>query len=43
MKLNGCCKTIYNKAVDDLYEKYYPREICNKVKELAEQLKIDKE
>ena len=24
---------------DELYEKYYPREICNQVKELAEQLK----
>ena len=24
---------------DDLYERYYPREICKQVKELAEQLK----
>ena len=24
---------------DELYEKYYPREICNQVKKLAEQLK----
>ena len=24
---------------DELYEKYYPREICEKIKELAEQLK----
>ena len=24
---------------DDLYERYYPIEICNQVKELAEQLK----
>ena len=28
---------------DDLYERYYPREICNQVKELAEQLKVGKE
>ena len=28
---------------DELYEKYYPREICNQVKELAEQLKKDTE
>ena len=28
---------------DELYEKYYPREICNQVKELAEQLKEDTE
>ena len=26
---------------DELYEKYYPREICNQVKELAEQLKVE--
>ena len=26
---------------DELCEKYYPREICNQVKELAEQLKED--
>ena len=25
---------------DDLYERYYPREICKQVKELAEQLKV---
>ena len=24
---------------DDLYERYYPREICKQVKELSEQLK----
>ena len=28
---------------DDLYERYYPREICEQVKELAEQLKEDTE
>ena len=28
---------------DELYEKYYPREICNQVKELAEQLKVENE
>ena len=27
---------------DDLYERYYPREICKQVKELAEQLKEKK-
>ena len=25
---------------DDLYERYYPREICKQVKKLAEQLKV---
>lgn len=25
---------------DELYEKYYPREICKQIKELAEQLKV---
>ena len=25
---------------DELYEKYYPREICEQVKELAENLKV---
>ena len=24
---------------DELYEKYYPREICEQIKEIAEQLK----
>ena len=28
---------------DDLYERYYPREICKQVKELAEQLKAGRE
>ena len=28
---------------DELYEKYYPREICNQVKELADQLKVENE
>ena len=28
---------------DDLYEKYYPIEICKQVKELAEQLKAGRE
>ena len=28
---------------DDLYERYYPREICKQVKELAEQLKVGRE
>ena len=26
---------------DDLYERYYPVEICKQVKELAEQLKVE--
>ena len=26
---------------DELYEKYYPREICEQIKELAEQLIIN--
>lgn len=37
-------KEIYNKAINDLVEKIelnYPREICNQVKELAEQLKVE--
>ena len=25
---------------DELYEKYYPREICKQIKEIAEQLKV---
>lgn len=28
---------------DELYEKYYPIEICKQVKELAEQLKVGRE
>ena len=28
---------------DELYEKYYPREICKQVNELAEQLKAGRE
>ena len=28
---------------DDLYERYYPVEICKQVKELAEQLKAGRE
>ena len=25
---------------DELYEKYYPREICKQIKEIGEQLKV---
>lgn len=25
---------------DELYDKYYPREICKQIKEIAEQLKV---
>ena len=28
---------------DELYDKYYPREICNQIKEIAQQLKIKRE
>ena len=28
---------------DELYEKYYPMEICKQVRKLAEQLKVGKE
>ena len=54
MKLNGCCKTIYNKAVDDFVKlaKEHNWNIRNRnenefiygaIDRLAEQLKADNE